>query len=131
MGKFCPFIFSKNDHNGTYEKCGEKGVSSSSVSEGILSNRRGFGNNSKKFLSILRKPVLRLGIPSLRSSMTGEEGKKEKSFLEVRGASLRQGILSLRSAIFLKNGRSLDGAEHRGMTLDSNNSSSVNGGVRC
>ena len=101
MGKFCPFIFSKNDHNGTYEKCGEKGVSSSSVSEGILGNRRGFGSNSKKFLSILRKPVLRLGIPSLRSSMTEEEGmssmtgekcKKEESFLEVRGASLRQGI---------------------------------------
>ena len=37
----------------------------------------------------------------------------------MRGASLRQGILSLRSAIFLKNGRSLDGAGHRGMTSES------------
>ena len=71
---FCPIIFSKKYHNGTYRKCGKKAVSSSSISEGISGNRQGFGSNSKKFLSILQKPVLRLGIPSLRSSMTGKEG---------------------------------------------------------
>ena len=49
-------------------------MSSSSISEGISGNWQGFGSNSKKFLSILRRPVLRLGIPSLRSSMTGKKG---------------------------------------------------------
>ena len=137
LARFSEYAY--NNYNGTYEKCWKEAVSSSSISEGISGNRQGFGNNSKKFFSILRRPVLRLGIPSLRSSMTGKEvmssmtveevmssmtgkkGKKEASFLEVRGASLRQGILSLRSAIFLKNGRSLDGAEHRGMTGEKGN----------
>ena len=67
-------FYTSKYHNGTYRKCGEKAVSSSSISEGISGNRQGFGSNSKKFLSILQKPVLRLGIPSLRSSMTEKKG---------------------------------------------------------
>ena len=126
-------FYTSKYHNGTYRKCGEKAVSSSSISEGISGNRQGFGSNSKKFLSILQKPVLRLGIPSLRSSMTEKKGNV---ILNRRDSGVVKNPATP-AVLFVPVERMDPSAmpqdDEKAIIISNNsgNSSSVSGGVRC